>query len=260
MTLYRKVAGEGKGEAHGEGGGVFDGSSVPMRRWEDWERSRLRKIKREERRRREMERAFPRGYDADGNRLNVRSEVFSQYDGSDTVSLASSDEDQWGPQIGAYNENSTAYPPPPTGVLLPRNELLASADTVGASDLEAMLERGFDSNRSSPGPGSSNPSSQNLLQNSSSQNLPRYQLSDSAPKPRFDAYSGSGNGNGGYMPVPPRNVVSPVSPTVPTNGASSAIGVMQTHARRRSGGGGRSGSGPNGYGPLGPLDPGGGRI
>lgn len=225
--------------------------SIPMRRWEDWERSRLRKIKREERRRREMERAFPRGYDADGNRLNVRSDIYSQYDGSDTLSVASSDEDQWGPQIGGYNENNPSYPPPPTGVLLPRNEILASAHTVDASDLEAMLERGFDSNRSSPSPSASR---QDLLQNSSSQNLTKYQLSDSAPKPRFDAYSGRPN-NGGYMPVPPRSIASPVSPTVPTNGASSAIGTTQTHARKRSGGAGRTN-----YGPLGPLDPGGGRI
>ncbi|OJA11306.1 hypothetical protein AZE42_10520, partial [Rhizopogon vesiculosus] len=58
----RKVEGEAKGDGHGSGSGVFDGSSVPLRRWEDWERSRLRKLKRDERRRRDLERMHPSGY------------------------------------------------------------------------------------------------------------------------------------------------------------------------------------------------------
>ncbi|KAH8119464.1 glycosyltransferase family 2 protein [Phellopilus nigrolimitatus] len=247
----RKVEGEAKGAGHGEGGGIFDGSSVPLRRWEDWERSRLRKIKREERRRREMEkmeRSFSGGYN-----LNVRSEVSSQYDGSDTISVASSDDDHWGPQIGAYNENSSAYPPPPAGVLLPREELLRSASTVGASDLEAMLEVGFDNEQ--------NPSRQNLLQSSSgsSTNLPRYQLSDGG-----GAGGRFGNGNGtSYAPLARTeggpmlhapSVMSPISPVTPGTGISSGVHGMQTHARKRSGG--RGGGPPNIYGPLGPLDPG----
>ncbi|KAJ1998432.1 hypothetical protein GGI04_005005, partial [Coemansia thaxteri] len=45
----RKVDGEGKDKGHGNEGGTFDASSVPMKRWEDYERKRLRSIKRKER-------------------------------------------------------------------------------------------------------------------------------------------------------------------------------------------------------------------
>ncbi|THH08153.1 hypothetical protein EW145_g2894 [Phellinidium pouzarii] len=246
----RKVEGEAKDKGHGEGGGTFNGTAVPMRRWEDWERSRLRKIKREERRRREMERAFPMGYNSENGNLSVRSDGASQYDGSDTVSIVSSDDDHWGPQIGAYNENSSAYPPPPAGVLIPRHDILQSAGTVGAADLEAMLEVGFDDR---------NPSRQNLLQgsSSSSSSLPRYQLSDGA--------GAAGHPNNTYAPLSRSEIgpmlaapatMSPLTPTGP-NGVSSGVGGAQTHARKRSGGRGDMGGGPpNTYGPLGPLDPG----
>lgn len=53
------MEGEGKGEGHGDGGGHLNGPELPLRRWEDWERSRLRKLRREERRRRDFERAHP---------------------------------------------------------------------------------------------------------------------------------------------------------------------------------------------------------
>ena len=226
--MYRKVEGEGKGEAHGEGAGVSGVNSVPMRRWEDWERSRLRKLRREEKRRREFERqhgAFTTG----NGELTARSEVFSQYDGSDTYSVASSDDDHWGAQIGGYNENSVQYPPPPVG-LMP--QAFESAETVAASDLEAMLEVGFDDK---PG---------------RAREAPRYKLSE--------------RGNG-YAPISrttspgltPHSLSDPLSPTTPgspgPNGHSTAVGSdWKTHAKKRSGG--RSGT--HEYGPLGPLDPG----
>ncbi|RKP40394.1 chitin synthase-domain-containing protein, partial [Dimargaris cristalligena] len=47
----RKVDGEAKGDDHSKKEGEFDGSKVPLRRWEDYERRRLRSIKRKERRR-----------------------------------------------------------------------------------------------------------------------------------------------------------------------------------------------------------------
>jgi len=151
----RKVEGETKSEAHG-GGGPKVNVEVPMRRWEDWERSRLRKIKREERRRKEFERLHPNGFATDTDML--RAEIRSQYDGSDTLSLASSDDDQWGSQIGGYNEHNAQYPPPPVGLLVP-DHALNSAKTLDGAELEAMLEHGFDDR---PPP------------------LPRYQLSDSS--------------------------------------------------------------------------------
>ncbi|CUA75425.1 chitin synthase [Rhizoctonia solani] len=104
----RKVEGEGKDTGHGDSGGVA--AQVPLRRWEDWERSRLRKLKREEKRRREMERAYA---NYPGNTLRADSNTDYYDGGSDTVSVVSSEEDQWGHQIGGYNETSSIYPPPP---------------------------------------------------------------------------------------------------------------------------------------------------
>ncbi|KAJ1995199.1 hypothetical protein GGI25_002117 [Coemansia spiralis] len=45
----RKVQGEGKDKGHGDAGGTFDAAKVPMKRWEDYERKRLRSIRRKER-------------------------------------------------------------------------------------------------------------------------------------------------------------------------------------------------------------------
>ncbi|KAJ2450143.1 hypothetical protein EV183_004493 [Coemansia sp. RSA 2336] len=45
----RKVHGETKDTGHGDGGGTFDAGSVPLKRWEDYERKRLRSIRRKER-------------------------------------------------------------------------------------------------------------------------------------------------------------------------------------------------------------------
>ncbi|KAF8928382.1 hypothetical protein BGZ52_003393 [Haplosporangium bisporale] len=45
----RKVAGEAKGEAHGNADGIFDASSVPLKRWDDYEKARVRQVKRIER-------------------------------------------------------------------------------------------------------------------------------------------------------------------------------------------------------------------
>ncbi|KAJ2789543.1 Chitin synthase, class 1, partial [Coemansia guatemalensis] len=45
----RKVHGEGKDKGHGDAEGSFDASTVPFKRWEDYERKRLRSIRRKER-------------------------------------------------------------------------------------------------------------------------------------------------------------------------------------------------------------------
>ncbi|KAI1300371.1 hypothetical protein EDD11_006236 [Mortierella claussenii] len=45
----RKVAGEAKGEAHGDAEGLFDSSKVPLKRWDDYEKARVRQVKRIER-------------------------------------------------------------------------------------------------------------------------------------------------------------------------------------------------------------------
>lgn len=235
-VMNRKVEGEGKGEGHGEGKGPFAGNSVPLRRWEDWERSRLRKLKRDERRRREFERAHPSGYLV-GNReyLGVRPDVYSTFEGSDTFSVASS-EDHWGPQIGEYNENNTQYPPPPPALQPIPKYALDNASTIDERDLEAMLESGWD-----PSP------------NASTDHLHLTQPRPSGVTPHSQLADGRMGGSS-YSPAgQPSPHTSPISPTHLIQGASSAIGNGQdwrTHVKRRSGGVPRKD-----YGPLGPLDP-----
>jgi len=248
----RKVEGEAKDKGHGSGGGVFDGLSVPLRRWEDWERSRLRKLKREERRRREMDRAHPSGYYGDGHLLGARGpDTHSQYDGSDTFSVNSSEDDQWGPEIGGYNENNASYPPPPVALHM-QQEALQSAETLGTADLEAMLEMGFDDRPE--------PDYHSVRTPQGGTFTPRYQLSDSAPQ-RGNGYAPLERvtSPGGVPPSP--NIISPLSSntSLPSmNGVSSAVGSngdWKTHMKKRSGG--RSRPSKEQYGPLGPLDPGG---
>ena len=183
----------------------------------------------------------------------------SQYDGSDTVSMASSDEDHWGTQIGTYNENSAQYPPAPPDILMPSGEFLAKAEVVGGDDLAAMLEAGFDreSYRSGSGPNTPYSSTTRFLDaNGQPIGTQRYQLSDNPSPPRnaYPAYPQQLRNVGDQRP-PMRHVTSPVSPIVPVKASSSAI-EHKTHAKKRSGG--RSGGG--GYGPLGPLDPSNGVI
>jgi len=194
-----------------------------------------------------MERAHPAGYfNSDGDFLSIRgADTRSQYDGSDTFSINSSEDDHWGPQIGGYNENNASYPPPPA-VLHLEPEALQSAKTLGTADLEAMLEMGFD-DRPEP-----DTNYQSVRTPQGGTFAARYQLSDSAPQ----------RGNG-YAPLerstsPSPRVLSPISPHTPLppmNGVSSAVGGdRKTHMKKRSGG--RSRPSRDEYGPLGPLDPG----
>ncbi|GAA6016328.1 hypothetical protein JCM11491_006817 [Sporobolomyces phaffii] len=135
----RKVQGEIKSkDDHGDGSGVA--VEVPLRRWEDWERSRLRKFKREEKRRREFERQFgTRAVHApssrDGNSTYyAESETASSYGGAD--------DDRWGPHLGAYNEDSTGNIPPPVG-LYSVDESSEDAETIHQHDLDIVLDQGW---------------------------------------------------------------------------------------------------------------------
>ncbi|KAF9529297.1 chitin synthase 1 [Crepidotus variabilis] len=215
----RKVEGEAKDEGHGHGGGDVGGPAVPMRRWEDWERSRLRKLKREERRRKDLERSHPGGFFQGDREFLAAPDTRSMYDGSDSFSVASSDDDHWGTQIGGYNEHSAAYPPPPVG-LVPQG--LDTVATVGGAELEAMLESGFDDREKRTPPNSTY--------------VPRYQLSDGSTA---QLHSVGGNG---YSPLarsssPGPNPMSPTSPLAISG--ESRPGARQNER----------------YGPLGPLDP-----
>ena len=227
-TTNRKVEGEAKGEAHGDGPTVVQPINVPLRRWEDWERSRLRKLRREERRRREFERTHPAGYQVGEGYLGARHEVKS-YDGSDTMSVTSSEDDHWGTQIGGYNEHNPSYPPPP--MALHMKHLNASGETLAEDQLEAMLEVGFDDGLSP------NSSTTRLAP----RHVDRHQLQD-APVTHPNGYTALSR------------TQSPTTPNMPRTGEgiSSGVAEWKGHVKKRSGGRGHTGE----YGPLGPLDPG----
>lgn len=113
----RKVEGEAKGDDGHGGGGI--GVEVPMRRWEDWERSRLRKIKRDEKRRREFERTFGSKHFYSQQGASTVGDRTSSYQDSmnDSASFMSGpDEDRWGAHMGYYAEDGPTTQPPPVGL------------------------------------------------------------------------------------------------------------------------------------------------
>lgn len=198
-----------------------------------------------------MDRAHPQGYyTGEGDLLAARAaDNRSQFDGSDTVSVNSSEDDHWGPQIGGYNENNASYPPPPVGLHV-QPETLQSAATLDTADLEAMLEAGFDDRPESDS------NYQSVRTPVGGTFAPRYQLSDKPQQRTGDGYAPLERS---VSPGTP-NVISPISPHTPIppiNGVSSALGGQgdwKTHMKKRSGG--RSRPSQDEYGPLGPLDPG----
>ena len=201
-----------------------------MRRWEDWERSRLRKLKREERRRRDFERAHPSGYIAGDRDFLAAPDTRSQYDGSDTLSVNSSDDDHWGTQIGGYNEHHSQFPPPPTA-FIPLGEALQSAKTVDGAELEAMLETGFDDQ---PSP-------------TNSSYIPRYQLTDGETKQppsgvRYAPLTQSASPSQASL----HDLHNPISPIQNHRELQSNPQRLMPHPGNGSG---------ERYGPLGPLDP-----
>jgi chitin synthase len=217
----RKVEGERKGDGHGVGGDQYHRATIPLRRWEDWERSRLRKLRREDRRRKEFERLHPSGYGTSGDLLTA-PDLRSQYDASDAQSVSSSEDDHWGSQIGGYNEHHAQYPPPPVG-LLPHSDSHVGV-TVNSTDLKAMLDAGFDDE---PTPPSSVYAPPYQLPDGSTTQLVNIAVNGYAPMTRSTSPGG--------MPTS-TNLLSPVSPT----------GQLSFHGRTVAG---------QRYGPLGPLDP-----
>lgn len=145
----RKVEGESKGEAHGVSDEEYNASlQVPMRLWSDWERSRIRKQHRDERRRREMENQFGARFYNDGAAAVQDASLrpnSAQDDADSLVTADNGDIDRWGDQIGTYDE--TDAPP----------ELIASSArpvsvalnpqatrVLGEDDMEDMLQKGWD--------------------------------------------------------------------------------------------------------------------
>lgn len=260
----RKVEGEGKQTGHDDAGTLAEGTQVPLRRWEDWERSRIRKLKREAQRKRELDRSFPGPFRGGVRGPEQYSMAFSEFN-DDTTSLAPSEDDRWGAQVGGYNENSSQWAPPPA-TLMPEDELLHNAETVGGDELEAMLERGWEDRPQNRDSSTTMSSGGGQF---SDRNQSRFQLSDQGvvmppPGGRFDAYAPVST----RTPSPGPGLIQ--SPLSPTGGATSALD-SKTHIKRRSSGGrlrhdseellrhtpGTSPSSPSTgeWGPLGPLDP-----
>ena len=193
----RKVEGDDKGASHNADDDEYDALlRVPMRRWNEWERSRVRKLERDERRRRDMEERYGTGFYNDEPEMAINPAVARVRDAelvlSPALSAADSD-DAWGDQIGTYDETEA---PPQLGGYVPesrRNTSMFSPD-----QLDEMLNRGWDENEDS-GKRRSDEMDQVVLE----------------PTEDSDPLAG--------QTLLPSNV-----------GASSAIGSVQTHARNRS--------------------------
>lgn len=177
----RKVEGEAKGAGHDDGPAVvMDCNTIPHRRWEDWERSRLKKAKREERRRKEFARAF-------GSRLfHSSTPGGSEY--GDTASMVSSEDDRWGMNIGNYESNEISRPPVGLYPVDDSSSLIEAATTVNGDELELMLETGWNDDEFLE-PKIPSPSRQNLI--------PYPQFHPSAPSPNSNPIEID------YGPTPP---------------------------------------------------------
>lgn len=133
----RKIEGEVKGHGHGDAEGVFAAASVPLRRWEDWERSRLKKEKRVEKRRKDLEAHFGDKFWNDQPHQDPQSHLIPQPSRRESDSFSdSTQEDVWGAQIGVYEEAR----PPPTRIVR-HTMVIENHDVLGAGELEAMLQK-----------------------------------------------------------------------------------------------------------------------
>lgn len=244
VCSFRKVAGEGKDLGHVDDKSTLV-ASVPLRRWEDWERSRLRRIKREERRQRDLERLERTFAAREDGTLAPSSRYDSEYEGSDTFSMMSSvEDDQWGPQIGVYNENNPSFPPPPIVFSANTNE----GEIFNENDMEAMLDQGFEERPPTNGPynnynalsSTSSLTPSNVPRSLAGPAMPRYELNDGPSLPNAARVFGS----------TPTTAYHPVKSSPPPFSSSSSAVQRERgngHTKQRSGGSAK------GWGPGGPL-------
>ncbi|KAK8853481.1 chitin synthase 1 [Kwoniella newhampshirensis] len=244
----RRVEGEIRSKGHDDKTAVFDGTTIPLRRWEDWEKSRLRKLRREEKRRKDMERQFGRGFhnDSDGLGPGPRGAwTRSEYD-SDAGSVFGSEEDVWGAEIGGYNEHNPAFPPPP--IALPPQSSFEhgfGGQTLGMDEMAAILDSGFDDQ---PPPPTFRPHA-----NNAPSPLHRHQHEFTSPQTRYDTNGYSSIDGGGAGDIHQMQIQR--TPELPTTGDSVSSSIESRphgsgHAKKRSAGGGGM---QNKYGPMGPL-------
>ncbi|KAF9088600.1 hypothetical protein BGX29_000183 [Mortierella sp. GBA35] len=121
----RKVAGEAKGEAHGNADGNFDSSKVPLKRWDDYEKARVRQVKRIERAERQR---------IQGTSPFLRAQTgtpTSMYmDGNDSKSEVTTGE-FLGPQQYHYDYNGRQTMTPPLAGNPPRSMMMGPPGSGG---------------------------------------------------------------------------------------------------------------------------------
>ncbi|KAI5478544.1 chitin synthase, glycosyltransferase family 2 protein [Pseudohyphozyma bogoriensis] len=257
----RVVAGEVRGEdGHGKSDGLV-AQDVPLRRWEDWERSRLRKIKREQKRKQEFERTFGTKAYHGTSRDGISSYADSTAP-SDTASLFStSDEsDRWGLQIGAYSEDQPSAAAPPVG-LYNVDEESEGHETIDAHEMELVLEQGWADEAQSPSPLTGQAGYSNIGYGSPPPNGPAhrfYSLTDGSPSAplmetsfsnssaHLDSSTSSLHSGFGENPFANPRSPSPTASNYPLAGGiyqsesrlplnpSAGVEVHLGHAKRRS--------------------------
>ncbi|WFD25868.1 chitin synthase [Malassezia nana] len=141
----RKIEGD-NGKAHDVDEEGYQASlRVPMRLWSDWERSRIRKQVRDARRREEMTQQFGGSFHNDqvAPQANDHARLRPLPSGKSLAleSSVSGEEDRWGDQIGAYDENE---PVPDLMQAARPVSTLMPANLVGEGDMEHMLQDGWD--------------------------------------------------------------------------------------------------------------------
>ncbi|CAG8511830.1 12541_t:CDS:2 [Acaulospora colombiana] len=108
----RKVEGEAKGDDHGKKEGTFDASKVPLKRWEDWERSRIRKIKHQERQRSKATMHTPSHltHQVISGEDDPKRQLLSQYEGEYYEGESIDSGDMGNQQYYDYSANVTYLP------------------------------------------------------------------------------------------------------------------------------------------------------
>ena len=263
----RKVEGEIKGDdGHGDGMGGVKGAAVPLRRWEDWERSRLRKAKRDEKRRKEFEASFGARTLGTGSREgggpSTVGDRNSSYQDSlnETASVMSGgEEDRWGAHLGFYEEDGPTELPPPVGLYhVEENEDNYSEQTLGTNEMDRVLEQGWMEEdvplRRQYGGGASSNSHSDYQQQQNYSTLPQpppmlYSLSDntnpfsssttSIDQPSFSNQGFYAQDSGSQSPLVPYE----------NGGSSSGVGIHDQYRDGGSSGGRRRslGSSPQNF-------------
>lgn len=235
----RKVEGEAKGASHGDEAAAASVAKIPKRRWEEWERSRLRKLKREAKRRAEFEAQFGQAFVSDRGApgaLSPAPRVVADANGflrpatrlsqGSTSDGSEAEDDRWGADIGGYDETQ---PPPPLLAPMSQPGMAGSTEMIATSDMAAILDNEQWSDDDEPRPPAPPGPAQPWQKEHS---FSPYPPLASYPTPSPDMSTTSKHVS--YAPLPSRSadVLPPAMPSYPH--ASSVAQTPTQHARQRS--------------------------